>query len=138
LVVTIEPEAAHAVIEAAHEAWNNGNVEGMLAAYVDDLTYVSNTGPDGQSLVINGKADFRARFEPIMSIVEAKTFIEDFRFLGTTARIRFSTYVRHRETGHELTGTYREVCTFRGLKICKIEDFHDAARMAAFWQLVGG
>ncbi len=136
--VILEPEAALAVLEAAHEAWNSGDVEKMLDAYVDDLTYVSNTGLNGQPLVINGKAGFRARFAPIMAIVEAKTFIEDFRFSEITARIRFRTYVRHRETGLEMTGTYREVCTFRGQKICSIEDFHDAAKMAAFWQLVGG
>jgi hypothetical protein len=36
-----------------------------------------------------------------------------------------------------MTGTYREICTFRGNKIWKIEDFHDAARMSAFWKLIG-
>jgi ketosteroid isomerase-like protein len=108
----------------------------MLASYVDDMVSITNTGPHGAPVIIEGKAAFRTRFEPIMGILDAKTSIADFRHFGEFARIRFLTYVRHRATGLEVTGSYREICTFRGDKIWKIEDFHDAAKMAAFWNLV--
>ena len=129
-------DTAKAIVEAAHAARNAGSIEGMLQKYVEDLVYVTNTGPDGSSLTIRGKEAFRARFEPIMGIVEAKTTVQHFHYDGRIARVRFGAYVRHRQTGHEMTGSYRQVIEFRGFQICRLEDFHDAAKMAAFWRLV--
>lgn len=136
-MLIFDSDAALAIVEAAHEAWNNGDIEGMLASYVDDLVSITNTGPDGRPMVIEGKKAFRACFEPILSVLDTKTSITAFQLEGTTARIHFNTYLRHAATGFEMTGTYREICTFRGNKIWKIEDFHDAARMSAFWKLIG-
>jgi|SRR3569832_1922643 uncharacterized protein (TIGR02246 family) len=135
-MVTPDPETARAIVEAAHHAWNSGDIEGMLASYTEDVTYVSNTGPNGESMTLRGKAEFRARFEPILSIVRAVTSLESFYLEGSVARIRYQTYVLHHATGHEMTGTYRQLCTYRGLQICRIEDFHDAAKIAAFWRLI--
>lgn len=132
----LNSDTAKAIVEAAHAAWNAGSIEGMLQKYVDDLVYVTNTGPDGSSLTIRGREAFRARFEPIMGIVEAKTTIQHFHYDGRLARVRFGAYVRHRRTGHEMTGSYRQIIEFRGFQICRLEDFHDAAKMAAFWRLV--
>lgn len=136
-VLMLDYDAALAVIEAAHEAWNNGDIDKMLESYVDDMVSITNTGPDGGPMRIEGKAAFRACFEPIMSILDTKTSIVAFQLKGTTARVRFRAYLRHYATGLEMTGTYREICTFRENKIWKIEDFHDAAKMSAFWRLAG-
>jgi ketosteroid isomerase-like protein len=136
-VPKLDAIAALALVESAHEAWANGDVDKMLDSYVDDMVSITNMGPDGVPMTIEGKAAFRAVFEPVMGIIDSKTFISDFQFLGATARIRFQTYLRHRVTGLELTSTYREICTFRDDKIWKIEDFHDAALMSTFWKLVG-
>ena len=127
---------AKAIVEAAHAAWNAGSVEGMLEKYVDDMVYATNTGPDGSLLMIRGKEDFRARFEPVMAIIDSRTSMQSFRFDGDAARVRFKTFVRHRQTGQEMTGSFRQLVQFRGFKICRLEDFHDAAKMAAFWRLV--
>jgi ketosteroid isomerase-like protein len=129
-------DTAKAIVEAAHSAWNAGSVEGMLEKYADDIVYTTNTGPDGSLLLIRGKEGFRARFEPVMAIVDSKTSMQSFRFDGDTARVRFKTFVRHRQTGQEMTGSFRQLVQFRGFKICRLEDFHDAARIAAFWRLV--
>ena len=135
--VTIDAATALSIVEAAHSAWNAGDIEGTLDRYVDDLVFITNTGPDGGQMIIRGKSNLREYINVIMQVVEAKTFIESLHFDGEVARIRFNTYVRHRTTGHEMTGTYRELCTFRGSEISQIEDFHDAPRMAAFWRLIG-
>jgi ketosteroid isomerase-like protein len=135
-VLDLNYDTAKAIVEAAHAAWNAGSVEGMLEKYVDDMVYATNTGPDGSLLTIRGKEDFRARFEPVMKIVDATTSMQSFRFDGDAARIRFNTCVRHRQTGQEMTGSFRQLVQFRGFKICRLEDFHDAAKMAAFWRLV--
>jgi ketosteroid isomerase-like protein len=129
-------DAALSIVEAAHEAWNNGDIDGMLESYVDDMVSITNTGPDGRQVVIEGKKAFRSRFEPVLSVLDTKISIAAFHLEGKTARIRFRTYLRHYATGFEMTGTYREICTFRGNRIWKIEDFHDAARMTAFWKLI--
>ena len=129
-------ETAKAIVEAAHAAWNTGSVEGMLEKYVDDMVYATNTGPDGSLLMIRGKEDFRARFEPVMAIIDSRTSMQSFRFDGDAARVRFKTFVRHRQTGQEMIGSYRQLVQFRGFKICRLEDFHDAAKLAAFWRLV--
>ena len=132
----LAPETARSIVEAAHSAWNAGSIDGMLQKYVDDLEYITNTGSDGNSLTIRGKEAFRARFEPVMAILCSRTSIESFHFENGIARVRLSAYARHRDTGLELSGSYRSLYQFRGFQICKLEDFHDAAKMAAFWRLV--
>ena len=132
----LAPQTARDIVEAAHSSWNAGSIDGMLQMYVDDLEYITNTGPDGSSLTIHGKEDFRARFEPVMAIMCPRTSIESFHFENGIARVRLSAYARHRGTGLELTGNYRQLIEFRGFQICRLEDFHDAAKMAAFWRLV--
>jgi hypothetical protein len=69
----LAPQTARDIVEAAHSSWNAGSIDGMLQMYVDDLEYITNTGPDGSSLTIHGKEDFRARFEPVMAIMCPRT-----------------------------------------------------------------
>lgn len=35
-----------------------------------------------------------------------------------------------------LSGSFRQVSLFGGMKIMAIEEFHDAAKMRAFWKMV--
>lgn len=132
----IGSETANAIITAAHSSWNAGCIDDVLDKYVEDLIYVSNTGPDGTSFTIHGKQAFREKFVPAMSVVDSKTTITAFRFEDGIARVRLSAFVRHRQTGHELTGTFRQMFHFRGFQICKLEDYHDAAKITAFWRMV--
>lgn len=131
-------ETAKAILEAAQGAWAAGSVEGVLDKYVDDLAYVSNTGgPNGESLTINGKEALRKRFTLAMAAVDSRTKFEAFRYENGVARTRLSAVIRHRSTGHTLTCSLRQVLHFRGFRIERHEDFHDAAKMLAFWRLVG-
>jgi ketosteroid isomerase-like protein len=135
--LSLNSDTAKAIVESAHAAWNAGSVEGVLDKYVDDLIYVSNIeGANGEPLTIYGKEAFRAQFMPVMAAVESKTSIDGFHFQGGIARVRLSAFVRHRTTGHLLTGSFRQIMHFRGFQICKLEDFHDAAKVNAFWRLV--
>ena len=136
-VVQLNYETARAIVESAHAAWNAGNLDGVLSNYVDDLVYTCNTGgPAGEPVTLYGKTAMRERFAPVLVTVESKTSVDGFSFEGGIARIRLSSCVRHKATGHVLAGSFRQVMHFRGFKICKLEDYHDAARMAAFWRLV--
>jgi ketosteroid isomerase-like protein len=132
-------DTAKAILEAAQGAWAAGSVEGVLDKYVNDLVYITNTGGKayGESLTINGKDDLRRRFTAAMTAVDSRTQIEAFRYESGVARLRLTAVIRHRATGHTLTCSLRQVLSFRGYQIAKHEDFHDAAKMAAFWRLVG-
>lgn len=128
---------AKAILQAAHHAWTEGDVEGTLACYREDLTYVCNTGGiDGAPLEISGKVQFRDFLLPVMETVNSSTTVDQFRFEDETGRALIGCSLRHRKTGLELFGTYKQIVTFSGGKIMRMSEFHDASRMAAFWRLV--
>lgn len=127
---------ARSVLEAAHNAWCKADIDRVLSYYASDCTYWCNAGIDGTPFVLEGKPAFRAYLQSIISAAESRTVIDLFQFDGDTARAQVDAYVRHRGTGHVLAGSYRQIVTYRGTKIWRIEEYHDAAKMAAFWRLV--
>ena len=130
-------DTANAIVEAAHAAWNNRNIEGVLDHYVDDLVYSCNAGgPNDGPLTVSGKSGLRGLLTPVLPVIESMTSIELFKFSNNIARLQLSAYVRHKRTGLELSGTYRQIMEFRGYKICKLEEIHDAALLSTFWRLV--
>jgi ketosteroid isomerase-like protein len=132
-------EHARHTLEAAHAAWSRGDLDGVLFAYHDDLIYWSNTGgSDGGPLKIVGQAAFGGFLRTILEVAESVTVLEYFRYADGVARARVECYIRHRQTGLVLTGSYRKIVTYRGYKIARVDEFHDAAKMATFWQLIAG
>ena len=128
---------ARSILKAAHIAWSCGDIDGMLAQYVDDLTYFCNTGaPDGGPLELFGKPDMWAFLEPVLQIAECTTVPISFSYEDGVGRAQIDVVLRHLKTGHTLTGLYRQVVKFDGDKISAVEEFHDAARMRAFWNMV--
>jgi len=129
--------AAREVLDATHDAWSKGEIERVLSHYVDDLTYWCNAGSlDGTPYVIEGKQEFRTFLRSIVAVAESVSVSEHFQFEDGIGRAKVEAYIRHRRTGHVLSGSYRQVVTFRGRKILRLDEFHDAAKMAAFWRLV--
>jgi len=127
------------ILDAAHAAWSRGDVEGVLSQYVDDLTYWSNTGaPDGGPLTIVGKVALRKFLESIAEVADSGSVSEYFRLIEDVGRAKIECFIRHKQTGHTLVGSYRQVVTFRCDKIVRVDEYHDAARMAAFWRLIAG
>jgi ketosteroid isomerase-like protein len=130
-------DTAKAIVEAGHAAWNARNLEGVLDNYTDGLLYTSNAGgPDGQPLQAFGKSGLRAMLAPVLPAFETMTSIEHFKFADDIAWVRVNSFAVHKSTGLELSGTYRQIMHFRGFKICRLEEFHDAAKLNAFWQLL--
>lgn len=128
---------AEAVLQEAHQAWTEGDVDGTLACYRDDLTYVCNTGSlDGGPLTISGKAQFRDFLLPVMETVDSSSVVSRFRFDDEIGRAFIDCKLRHRKTGLGLVGTYSQIVTFKRAKLARVEEVHDVARMAAFWRLV--
>jgi len=133
----IDARIARDILASAHEAWSNGALERMLGHYVDNLTYWCNVGAiDGQPFTIEGKQGLRTLLRSVLAVTESATSIETFRFEAGVADASIAAHVRHRRTGHEMSGVYRQVVTFRGRKILRCDEHHDAERMSAFWRMV--
>ena len=129
-------QTARAIVEAAHAADARS-----LEAVLTDLPTTSSTRPilgerTGGPLTIHGKQAFRDRFAPILAAVDSTTTVDGFHFQNGVARVRLSAFARHRNTGHTLTGSFRQLVCFRGFQIWTVPDFHDAAKTRAFWQMV--
>lgn len=125
-------------MESAQESWNSGSVEGVLAKYVDDIIYTTNTGgPNGESLTIRGKENVRDRYRSSMALIQSHARLEYVRWDDGLVRTRLSAFLQHRETGISATVRLRQLIRFRGFLIAEIQDFHDAAKLAAFWRFIG-
>jgi hypothetical protein len=72
-----------------------------------------------------------------MEVIDSRTRIDSIRYENGLVRTRLAAILQHRATGHVLTCTLRQVLRFEGFRIAEHVDFHDAAKLAAFWNLVG-
>jgi ketosteroid isomerase-like protein len=127
------------ILQATHAAWSTGDVEGVVSHFVDDVTYFCNTGgPDGGPLTIQGKKPYREFLQQIVEVAESVSVSEYFRFADGIGRAKIECYIRHKTTRHTLVGSYRQLVTYRGDKIERLEEFHDAAKMIAFWRMISG
>lgn len=137
--MTLDELTAREILDTAHVAWSRGDVDGMLRAYDEDVVYWCNTGgPDGNSLTIAGKAALREFLTSVSAVSESVCVSEYFRLINGVGRAKVEAFIRHRKTGHWLVGSFRQVVTFRGGRIVRVEEYHDAAKMAAFWRLIAG
>ncbi len=128
---------AREILDSAHAAWSCGDIDGSLSFYVEDLTYVCNTGgADGGPLQINGRQALREMLLEINKVAEGISVTDYFRFRDGVARATVECFIRHRMTSHTLVGSYRQLVTYRDNKIARLEEFHDAARMITFWRMV--
>jgi len=128
---------ARDVLDSAHVAWSKGDVEAILQCCTDDLVYWSNTGgPWGRPLELEGKAALHDFLTSIVEVAECVSATDYFTFASGTGRAKVECYIRHRQTGLFHSCTFRQLVTFRGSRIAKLEDYHDAAMMTSFWRLI--
>lgn len=120
------------IVDAVHAAWSAGNVEGMLAWYVDDLTYWSNTGGlNGTPLTILGKSRMRAFLSQNLDVTEGMSVVDSFQFSNGQAHCNVYHSTRHKMNGMMFSGSYRQLVTFHTGKIIRLEEFRDGGKMAA-------
>lgn len=130
---------ARAILDAVHAAWSEGDVDRMLRNYADDIVYWCNAGgPDGGPLTISGKTELAEFLKSTHAVAEGVCVIEYFRLIEGVGRSNVEAFVRHRQTGHTLSGSYRQLVTFCDGRIVRVEEFHDAAKFAAFWRMILG
>lgn len=136
--MAIDPVKARMLAESAHAAWSSGSLESMLVWFTEDASYTSNIGPNfGEPYMIAGKDAIRGFLAPIMQIAESMSVIDHFVVDNGVSRARISCFIRDKATGLVLSGTYTQKHSYRDGLIASVEEIHDAAKMAAFWRLVG-
>ncbi|MFA5898790.1 MAG: hypothetical protein WC829_06715 [Hyphomicrobium sp.] len=135
----LDEHRARIILEATHAAWSRGDVDDLLGHFDDDITYCCNTGgPDGGPLIIVGKQAYREMLTQITDVAESVSVPEYIRFSDGICRANIECYIRHKITRHTMVGSYRQLATFRADKIVRMEEFHDAAKMIAFWRMISG
>jgi ketosteroid isomerase-like protein len=132
-----DAQTAHNILITVHDAWSNGALERMLSHYTDDVIYWCNAGHvQGQPFQMDGKQGMRTFLHTILAVAESGTSVVDFSFDDGLAHATIKAHIKHRRTGHEIRGSYRQIVTFRGRKICRVDEFHDTERMSQFWHMV--
>ena len=129
---------AEITIHACHEAWSAGDLDRMFAYYHPDVVYTCNNEVgDGFPQRITGREGMRAFLAPMLDQLECLTVVEAFHYTHDTARAMVAVWLKHLSTGIELSGQFRQVFRFdERYKVISLEEFHDAAKLHAFWQLV--
>ena len=136
--MALNDSSAREILDVAHAFWSKGDVEGLLNQYVDDLTYWCSTGVDGSPLTLVSKEQLRQFLLSVVAVAESVSVTEYFRLVDGVGRAQVECYIRHRRTGLTLAGSYRQVVFYRDDKIERMNEYHDAAKMAAFWRLIAG
>mgnify|MGYP000037585997 CR=1 FL=1 len=131
-------ETVRAMLLASQAAWNSGSIEGVLEKYVDDLVYITNAGgPNGETLRIEGKDNLRRRLRASMDACESQARIDSVREDRGLIRTRLSAVIRHKASGHTINLSLRQILRLEGFRIAEQVEYHDAAKLAAFWRLAG-
>jgi ketosteroid isomerase-like protein len=135
--MSLNEHTAKIILDAAHRAWSDGDLGRLLGLYTEDIDYLCNTvDPDGPPLKLRGRESMEAFLSPIVAVSECLSVTDGFQYHAGIARVRIACSIKHKQTGHSVSGTYRQIVMFRNSQICRLEEFHDAAKMAAFWRLV--
>lgn len=130
-------DTAKAILEDVHRAWSAGDIDATLRTFTDDIWFQRNA-PDSESapLIILG----REMMEVFLRTINAKTtgmaVLKSFQFHAGIGRASVSYFLKDRDTGQTLSGTHRQIVMFRQMQISRMEQFHDAARLAAFFRLI--
>lgn len=128
---------AKKILETAHALWAKGQLDAVLDLYTDDCVYCVFTGGlEGQPFIVEGKDNYRTYLAPLMAANQTASTVVDFSYSTGIGRAHISIFIKHRETGHKITTTYRQIVTFRDALIARVDEYHDVARLSSFWRLV--
>lgn len=132
----ITADVARALLEQAHDGWNRRHLTAMLDQFTDDMEFWVNTGdPAGGPIEFKGKALFRQSLEAMLLTTKSKSKLEAFRFDGEVGHARASITMHSFASGATITAAYRQLARYSGGKIRRLEEYHDAGLLNAFWKL---
>lgn len=125
------------LVEEAHDAWSDADLDRLLEYFSADFEYQINAGTeDGSPVELKGREKFAEFWRPLARDMDTRTIPGPLLLRGDVARLQVQFWLRHHSTGFGLSGSYRQLLTFRGGLICRIEEYHEAAKLNSFWALV--
>jgi ketosteroid isomerase-like protein len=145
-LITPAPDARHCMranaeekreetLRALHSAWSAEDLDKVLGCFATDVTYLSNKGEGEEPLILTGKDQLQAYLAAIVQDCECSSHIRRLTWREGALNATIGHIVRHRATGHELRGTFRQLARFRGYRIHRLEEYYDAAKIKAFVRL---
>lgn len=128
-----------AIVERAHQLWAAGDFEAFLACLTEDVVHVVNVGDDelpyGGDTV--GRAMARERLQLVRDTFDIQAFvIEKIAHEAAFTRTHVLAYYKHKRTGERLDMKIRLLMFLRDGRICRIQEYHDAAYLEAFHRFV--
>jgi ketosteroid isomerase-like protein len=131
-------DTAKAIVEETHRAWSEGDIDAVLRIYAEDIFYKRNAGDRSTPpLVIQGREAMGVYLREIQEKASGMAVVKNFQFRSGIGRARVTYFLEDRASGQTHTATYRQTVAYRGLHISRIEQFHDSARLSAFFRLIG-
>jgi ketosteroid isomerase-like protein len=70
--------------------------------------------------------------------MEGLSVPQGFKLVDGIGRARVEFYLRDRRSGHSHSGTFSQALHYRDGRISRMEEYHDAAALAAFMSLLKG
>ena len=126
------------VVAASLEAWARRDLEQSLSYMDDDVVFTFNAG-EGQLLLAGasrGKDEVRRRLQEILDLFDFQALVlESLRDDGETVRTSMLFYYRHKASGLNVEGRYRQVVRVESGLIVRVDEYHDAAAVDAFLRL---
>ncbi|PPD29077.1 MAG: hypothetical protein CTY20_07560 [Hyphomicrobium sp.] len=128
-----------AVVEQAHLAWGESDLEGFLACLTEDVVYAVNV--DGLQVPYAastaGKQPLRERLTLLLNTFEIQAFvIQGLAHDADCIRTSVLGFYKHKKTGERLDVRLRFVTYVASSLITRIEEYHDAAYVEAFQRFV--
>lgn len=132
-------EEERVVIRLACRVWNDGDLEGLLDCFTDDIVYTVNV--DGQEVPYAGntvgKDQMRARLLVLLDNLVVNAFvIESLVHEKEFSRAMVLGYYRHKRTGERLDVKIRFRFWVKDGLITRMEENHDAPYVEAFQRFV--
>lgn len=129
----------NAVVRAIYQAWIRQDLDSVLEHFADDAAYTLHIDdeavPTGGRAI--GQAHIRGRLERHLEIFEQLLYRPGpLTTDGGTVRTRIEYWYRHRASAHDINGYFRHVWVISEGRVVSIDEYHDAAKFAAFMRLV--
>jgi ketosteroid isomerase-like protein len=121
------------------EAYAVRDLDRALACFSDDVIYALHVDRDVVPFagVTIGKAQFRNRLEMIASLFDMPLYrLEHAALNGDELHASIAYRFRHIVSGEEIEGNMRAVIWVRGGLFARVNEYHDRARVEAFFRLI--
>ncbi len=121
------------------EAYAVRDLDRALASFSDDVIYALHVDREVVPFagVTIGKSQVRKRWEMIVSLFDMPFYrLEHAALNGDELHASIAYRFRHIATGEEIEGKMRVVIWVRGGMFARVNEFHDRARVEAFFRLI--